>query len=55
MLIKRPGVAGAVPCHVSHVLCHVSHVKCHMSGFKKNNKVVKLFGGGSAINEADPV
>ena len=32
-------------------MCHVSHVMCN---FNKNDKVVKLVGGGSVINGANP-
>ena len=49
-----------VTCHVSCVTCHVSHVMCHMSHvtckiFFYSDKVVRLIGGGSVINEAYPV
>ena len=50
-----------VMCHVSCVTCHVPHVTCHMLCVTYHNvflvfffveKVVKLIGGGSVINEA---
>ena len=42
--------------HLSYVTCHVSHVKCHILFiYIFFYKVVKLLGGGSIINEADPV
>ena len=50
-----------VMCHMSHVTCHMSHVTCQMSCvpchifFFFFDKVVKLMGGGSFINGADPV
>ena len=53
-----------VNCHMSHVTCHVSHVKCQQTKKfdikfflckKKLDNVMELVGGGSVINEADPV
>ena len=40
-------------CHVSHVTCHVSHYYYYY--FFWGDKVVKLIGGVSVINEAYPV
>ena len=44
-----------VMCHVSHVTCHVSHVKFFVFFCCFFVKVVKLIGGGSVINGANPV
>ena len=47
-----------VTCHMPHVTCHVSHVTCHVSHVTCNfffDKPVKLIGGGSVINGANPV
>ena len=51
-----------VICHLSGVICQVSRVRCHISGVTSQvslflffYKMVELFGGGSVINEADPV
>ena len=42
-----------VTCHMSHVTCHMSCVTCHKC-FLCVEKVVKLIGGGSVINEPTP-
>ena len=51
----------STPHHVSHVRCHMSRVICQVSGVRCQVSgvtiffVVELAGGGSIINEADPV
>ena len=40
-------------CQLSRVTCHVS-LNNPFSSFFISEKVVKLVGGGSVINEADP-
>ena len=45
---------GKIFSHVSPVTCHVSHVICHMSHIFFFYKLVKLVGGGSVINGANP-
>ena len=41
-----------VMCHISQVTCHISHVMCIF--LKSTDKAVKLFDGGSVINDAYP-
>ena len=45
-------------CHVPHVECHMSRVTCNVSFILFSlfsDKVVKLVGGGSVINGANPL
>ena len=49
-LFNRPGVT----CHMSYVMCHVSCVTCQDNIFFFFDKLVKLVGGGSALNGVTP-
>ena len=44
-----------VMCHMTHDTYHVSFVTGHIIYFISFYKVVDLVGGGSIINEANPV